>query len=110
MKYWKYSLWLGIFSFALLITSLLLPASYSVFIWKKFTVDAGILFPVLLVSWIAAVLAVAFNNIFVDEMYMYKKIEMKRRKKYLPSLLGLPGLISFVWFCYRWYRGNPLSQ
>jgi len=112
MKYWKYSLWLSILSFTILIISLLLPASYSVFVWKKFGVDAGILFPVLLASWVMSLFAIAYNNIFADEIYLHKTNEaneMRRLKKYLPSLLSLPALISFVWFCCRWFIGKPVS-
>lgn len=107
MKYWNYSLWLGVFSLALLTAILMLPASFSVFVWNKVGVDAGILFPFLMISWVTSVVSVAYNNIFIDRLVLYKGIEMRRTKRYLPSLLSMPALISFVWFCYRWYRGNP---
>jgi hypothetical protein len=107
MKYWKYSLWLSIFSSAILIAGLLTPASCKVFVWKKMGVDPGILFPVLLICWTTSLLAVAFNNIFVDAIYMEDAVNIKGIKKYIPSILSLPGLISFIWFCCRWYIGKP---
>jgi hypothetical protein len=107
MKIWRYSLWLSIISCTILFIIFLLPRSYSVFVWSKFRVDAGILFPVLMVSWTAALFGFALNNIFIDRSVTDKKLQMTAFIKCLPSLLGIPAFISFVWFIYRWYKGDP---
>jgi hypothetical protein len=98
------------FSFATLLIILVLPSSCTVFLWNQNRVDVGILFPVMLASWFAAVFAVAYNNLFMDELCLHgAHIEMARRKKYLPTLLSIPGFLSFLWFCYRWYMGKPVD-
>jgi hypothetical protein len=107
MKIWKYSLWLSVFSCCLLCVVFLLPKTYTVFIWNKFGVDAGILFPVLLISWTTALFGFALNNIFIDRAITDKKLQMSSFMKTLPSLLGLPSFGSFVWFIFRWYKGDP---
>ena len=109
MKIWIYSLRLSIFSCGLLVVMYLLPRTYGVFIWSKSGVDPGILFPVLLVSWTAALFGFALNNIFIDKSLIDKKVQMPESKKYLPSLLAIPAIISFGWFIYRWYNGDPNS-
>lgn len=107
MKIWRYSLWLSIFSCCLLCVSFFLPQSYTVFIYTKFRVDAGVLFPVLLVSWTTALFGFLLNNIFIDKSITDKKIQMSNFMKGLPSLLGIPSFLSFVWFIFRWYKGDP---
>jgi len=85
----------------------LAPQSYSVFIYTKFRIDAGVLFPVLLVSWTAALFGFLLNNIFIDRTITDKKIQMSSFMKGLPSVLGIPSFFSFVWFIFRWYKGDP---
>ena len=100
-------MWLSIVSCSLLIVIFLLSNTYGVFIWSKFRVDPGKLFPVLLLSWTAALLAFGLNNIFIDKSLIDKKVKMTDFRKHLPSLLVIPAFISFGWFIYRWYKGNP---
>src|ERR1700712_6078136 len=100
MKLWTYSLWLSIFSCCLLCTICLLPAAYSVFIWGVAQIDAGVLFPVLLMCWTAALFAFALNNIFIDKAVADRSIKMGTFLKCMPSLLNIPALFSFVWFIY----------
>lgn len=107
MKIWRYSLWLSVVSCCLLCVIFLLPPAYSVFIYTKFRVDAGVLFPVLLVSWTTALFGFLLNNIFIDRSITDKKIQMSAFMKGLPSLLGIPSFFSFVWFIFRWYKGDP---
>jgi hypothetical protein len=73
-----------------------LPESYTVFSWTKNQVEAGILFPVLLLSWTAALFGFLFNNMYMPAF-----------KTYLPSFLGIPAFASFIWFIIRWYKGKP---
>ena len=108
MKLWYYALWLSIASCILLLIVYFLPPDFTVFIWNKSQVDAGVLFPVLLVSWTAALFGFALNNIFIDKSIVDRNAKkMNGLHAYLPSLLGLPAFFSFMWFIIRWYKGKP---
>ncbi|MEN9569266.1 MAG: hypothetical protein RL172_497 [Bacteroidota bacterium] len=108
MKLWYVSLILSIVSCMILLVVCFLPDTYTVFNWSKADVQAGILFPVLLISWTAALFGFLFNNIFIDRSMMDKNAKpMPAFKSYLPSFLGLPAFASFVWFIIRWYKGKP---
>lgn len=108
MKLWYYSLWLSITSCVLLLIIYFLPDDYTIFIWSKNQVDSGVLFPVLLLSWLTALLGFAINNIFIDRNMVDKDPKkMSRFKSYLPTYLSLPGFSSFIWFIIRWYKGKP---
>ena len=107
MKLWKYSLWLSIFSCILLFIVFYLTPEYNVFIWRQFRLDAGILFAVLLLSWTTALFGFALNNVFIDKALTDKNIKMPANIKCLPSILGVPSFLSFIWFIYRYYKGNP---
>ena len=108
MKLWKFSLWLSILSCTLLCIVFLMPSTYRIFIWREHgMVDAGILFPLLLVSWTTALVGFALNNVFIDRTISDSKIKMTEFVKAVPSLLGLPAFFSFVWFLFRWYKGDP---
>ncbi len=107
MKLWRYSLWLSLISCTILCIVFLLPANFKIFIWSKERVDAGILFPVLLVSWTTALFGFALNNVFIDRAVTDTKIKMTDFMKAVPSLLGIPAFFSFIWFIFRWYKGDP---
>ena len=107
MKYWKYSLWLSIFSCVLLLVIYFMPDSFTVFKYSKNQVDNGVLFPLLLLSWMSSIFGFALNNIFIDKHYSAKGPQMPRLKKYSPTLLGFPAFFSFIWFLFRWYKGKP---
>ena len=107
MKIWTYSLWLSITSCILLAIIFLLSNTYGVFIWNKLRVDPGVLFPVILLSWATALFAFGLNNIFIDKSLLNKEVKMTDLRKHLPSLLVIPAFISFGWFIYRWYKGDP---
>jgi hypothetical protein len=107
MKLWYVSLIFSVASCVVLFVICFLPDGYTVFDWSKTEVEAGILFPVLLISWVTALLGFLFNNIFIDK----KMMEPNSRpipgiKAYLPTLLGLPAFSSFLWFIIRWYKGK----
>ena len=108
MKYWKYSLWLSIFSLIILVISALLPTSCSVFVWSEDRVGPGVLFPVFLAGWLSSLFAVAISNIFINPIYSQDAIKIEGLKKYTPTLLSIPGLVSFLWFCCRWLMGKPM--
>jgi len=108
MKLWYLSLLLSIVSCLVLLIIFFLPDSYTVFNWSKSEVQAGILFPVLLLSWSTALFGFLFNNLFIDKNLMDKEAPtMQPMKAYLPTYLGIPAFISFLWFIIRWYRGKP---
>ncbi len=108
MKLWYLSLALSILSCILLLVTWMLPPAYTVFDWSAAEVQAGVLFPVLLVSWTLALFGFLFNNIFIDRNLVEKNARpMKPARAYLPSYLGLPAFFSFIWFLLRWYKGKP---
>ena len=105
MKLWRISLWLSIASCIVLLFVCFLPSNYSVFVWMKQQVQPGILFPVLLVSWTLSLLGFAFNNIYIDKS-LFDKVakKMPAHKTYLPTLLGIPAFLSFIWFVIKWFK------
>ncbi len=108
MKLWYVSIILGIVSCLILLVICLLPEGYTVFNWSAHQVQAGVLFPLLLLSWTMALFAFLFNNIFIDKKMMERNIKpMPSFKAYLPTLMGLPAFTSFIWFIVRWYKGKP---
>jgi hypothetical protein len=108
MKLWYVSLGLSIASCIILLVICFLPEGYTVFNWTKGQVQAGILFPVLLISWTTALLGFLFNNIFIDKSLMEKNARpMPVFKAYLPTWLGVPAFTAFIWFIIRWYKGKP---
>jgi len=108
MKLWKISLWLSIASCLLLLIVLLVPDNLTVFTYQDKQVGMGVLFPVLLVSWTLALFGFAANNIYIDKTIVDPKAkQMSRTKTYLPSMLGVPSYLSFVWFIIRWFKGKP---
>ena len=108
MKLWYISLLLSIVSCIILMAMCFVSDEYSVFNWSKNEVQAGVLFPVLLISWATSLLAFLFNNIFIDKrMMQINARRMPSLKAYLPTLLGIPSFTSFIWFIIRWYKGKP---
>jgi uncharacterized membrane protein (DUF106 family) len=108
MKLWYVSLILSIVSCIILMIVFFLPEGYTVFNWTKNQVEAGVLFPVLLLSWTVALFGFLFNNIYIDKSMMEKNAkQMPAFKTYLPSFLGFPAFASFIWFIIRWYKGKP---
>jgi uncharacterized membrane protein len=108
MKLWKISLWLSITSCVILLIIFILPDNFTVFSYTKSEVGAGVLFPVLLLSWTFALFGFAVNNVYIDKTILDKNAKrMPGLKTYLPTLLGLPAFISFLWFIIRWYKGKP---
>ena len=106
MKYYRYSLYLSTFSFIILLVIFLLPGRYSIFLAGKTGLGAGKLFVVMWFIWLTSLLAFALNNIFADRWYLNENLHMSQFKKYLPSLLGLPALVSFIWVVYTWLKVN----
>lgn len=108
MKLWYVALTLSITSCIILLVVFFLPDNFTVFNWTKTQVEAGVLFPVLLVSWTASLFGFLFNNLFVDKTLVDRNAKpMPSFKTYLPSFLGLPAFSSFIWFIIRWYKGKP---
>ncbi len=64
------------------------------------SVHAGVLFPLLPISWSLSVLALAMNFLYVETLYIENYFKVTRVRKMLPTLLSLPSIGSFIWFCY----------
>jgi UDP-N-acetylmuramyl pentapeptide phosphotransferase/UDP-N-acetylglucosamine-1-phosphate transferase len=108
MKLWYVSLILSIVSCIILLVICLLPDGYTIFIWTRPQIEAGVLFPVLLISWTTAILGFLFNNLFIDKNLVDKRAKtMHPLKAYIPTYLGFPAFFSFLWFVIRWYKGKP---
>jgi len=107
MKLWKISLWLSIASCFLLLIVMLVPDNLTVFIFEDKQAGMGVLFPVLQVSWTLALFGFGANNVYIDKTIGDpKEKQMSRAKSYLPSMLGIPSYVSFVWFIIRWFKGR----
>ncbi len=105
MNYYKMALWLAIASIVLLLIILFSPAGYELFLWKKSIFNAGVLFLFLLLAWISALLALAFNYIHAENLFVEDYEQVSRRRKYFPALLTIPSASSFLWFCYECFLG-----
>lgn len=97
MNYYKMALWLAIASIVLLLIILFSPAGYELFLWKKSIFSAGILVPLVLVAWVFALLALAFNYIHAENLFLEDYEKVSRRVKYFPALLSIPSVGSFFW-------------
>lgn len=108
MKLWYISLMLSIASCLILLVMYMLPDTYTVFSYTKSEVQSGVLFPVFLLSWTSALFGFLFNNMFIDKNIVEKDAPpMPAFKAYLPTFLGFPAFVSFIWFIVRWYKGRP---
>jgi|GEM_PF-1302781 len=108
MKLWKISLWLSVASCSILFIIVLLPGNFTVFTYTKTQIGMGVLFPFLLIAWTLALFGFAVNNVYIDKSIVDKDAKkMSGLKMYLPTILGLPAYISFLWFIIRWYKGKP---
>ncbi len=107
MKTWKIALGIGFISTLILVIVILLPKNYTVFSLSEQGVDIGALFPVMLCIWILALIAFAINNVFVDKYYIDNNLKMHPFLRYLPSIIGIPVFISFIWFLCTWLVTNP---
>ncbi len=108
MKTWYYSLYTSVASFLMLVIVFLLPGSYSIFILTRSGTAAGTLLPLMFIIWILSLSAFALNNVFADKCYISQDIKMHPLMKYLPSLLGVPVLGSFIWVVYKIIKEIPL--
>mgnify|MGYP003596214867 CR=1 FL=1 len=105
MNYYKMALWLAIASIVLLLVILFSPAGFEIFQWKKSIFNAGALFLFLVSAWVLALLALAFNYIHAENLFVEDYEQVSRRRKYFPALLTIPSISSFLWFCYECYLG-----
>lgn len=102
MKLWYISLTLSIASCLILLLMYMLPDAYTVFNYTKSEVQSGVLFPVLLLSWTAALFGFLFNNMFIDKNIVEKDAKpMPAFKAYLHLFL-LSGLL------YAGTRAGPI--
>ncbi len=110
MKLWYIALLLSFLSCIILMVIYFLPDTITVFDWSKTQVEAGVLFPFLLVSWAVSLFSFLFNNIYIDNRMLDNDAKpISDFKANLPSIFCLPALISFIWFIIRWFKGKPLE-
>lgn len=93
-------------SLAMLLLIFFFPADYTIISRSQKAIEAGRLFPVMWLIWLLALFSFALNNVFADRWYINDGLQMPQFKKYLPSLLGVPALISFGWFLYSWLKAT----
>lgn len=105
MNFYKLALWLSAASIILLILIIFSPTEYMVLQWSNLIFSAGILFPLLMFSWICALFALALNFVHAERLFIEQEDRIPRRKKYLPSLMCIPAVLSFFWFCYKFFKG-----
>ena len=73
--------------------------------WEKLIFSPGTLFPFLLLSWACALSSLALNFIYAERLYIIHGVAASKRKKYFPSLLCIPAIISFFYYCFKFYIG-----
>ena len=105
MNFYKLALWLAAASIIFLLLIILSPTEYMVLEWKNLIFSAGILFPFLLFSWICALFSLALNFVYAERLFIIQEKIVSKRKKYIPAMLCIPAIISFFWFCYKFYHG-----
>ncbi len=105
MNFYKSALWLSAASVIFLGVIIFSPSEYMVLKWDKLVFSAGILFPLLLFSWIGGLLAIALNFVYSEKLFIEGAKPIRRGKKYLPSFLSIPAVLSFCWFCYKFLAG-----
>lgn len=105
MNFYKWALWLSAASIIFISLIVFSPTEYMVLQWKNLVFSAGILFPLLLFSWICALFALALNFVHAEKIFIEEGKYIPRSKKYFPSLLCIPSAFSFFWFCYKFLTG-----
>ncbi|MEP7163563.1 MAG: hypothetical protein ABI741_02655 [Ferruginibacter sp.] len=105
MNFYKLALLLSVVSMVFLVFVAFSPSEYMVLQWENLIFSAGILFPFLLFSWVCALFSIALNFIYAERLFFIHEVASPKRKKYLPALLCIPAILSFFWFCYKFYKG-----
>ena len=103
MNFFKLALWLAVASIIFLVLIIFSPTKYMVLEWKDFIFRPGTLFPFLLFSWICAFSSLASNFVYAERLFIIHEVAVSKRKKYFQSMLCIPAIFSFFWFCYQFY-------
>lgn len=105
MNFYKLALWLSILSIIFLGFVVFSSTEHRVLQWENLVFSAGTLFPFLLLSWIFALCALALNFIYAERSFIIDQVAISKGKKYLPAMFCIPAVLSFFWFCYKFYTG-----
>ena len=105
MNFFKLALWLAVASVIFLVLIIFSPTKYMVLQWENFVFNPGVLFSFLLFSWITALASLALNFIYAERLFIIHEVAVSKRKKYFPSMLCIPAIFSFFWFCIKFYQG-----
>lgn len=100
MNYYKFAFRFSITGIIILLMIVFLPEGSVLMLESDGGVNAGTLFPLLPVSWSFSALALAMNFLYVETLYIENYFKVTRARKMLPTLLCLPSIFSFIWFCY----------
>ncbi len=100
MNYYKFSFLSSLSGIVFLCMIGLLPEASVLSVEADGSLNAGILFPLLPISWGMSALALAMNFIYVETLYLENYFKVTRARKMLPSIICLPSVSSFIWFCY----------
>ena len=105
MNFFKLALWLAMASIIFLVLIIFSPTKYIVLRWENFIFSPGVLFPFLLFSRISAHASLVLNFIYAERLFIIHEVAVSKRKKYFPSMLCIPAIFSFFWFCIKFYQG-----
>jgi hypothetical protein len=100
MNYYKFAFRFSITGIIALFMIIFLPEGSVLMMESDGSVNAGMLFPLLPISWSMSVLALAMNFLYVETLYIENYFKVTRVRKILPTILCLPSISSFAWFCY----------
>jgi hypothetical protein len=100
MDFYKSATIAAIVSVFILLVSLFVPSEWLYHHLETGHLSVGVLFPMLPISWGASVIALAFNFLYIETLYFENYLKVGKAKKLLPSLLAVPSLFYFVWFCF----------
>ncbi len=103
MNFFKPAIGFAVASIIPLAVVVISPMKYGIVQFDDFVFKPGTLFPLILLSWITAMLSLALNFIYAERLFIIYEVAQCKRKKYFPALLCIPAIISFFWFCIKFY-------
>jgi hypothetical protein len=105
MNFFKPAIGFAVVSVASLAVVVFSPMKYEVVQFDDCIFRPGTLFPLILFSWITALLSLALNFIYAERLFIIYEVAECKRKKFFPALLCIPVIISFFWFCIKCFNG-----
>jgi len=104
MKFFKPAVGFALASFTSLAVVVISHMKYGIVQFDDFVFKPGTFFPLILFSWMTALLSLALNFIYAERLFIIHEVAECKRKKYFPALLCIPSIISFFWFCIKFYN------